>query len=153
MVFEVEDITRELPARPSNDGAKSIYTKYVQTKILIIIIMANTTNKTKESKFIATLKRTNSKIRNDRAVRIGTKVANAQDMLIMKLEEKIMSYQDQLDAMMDLSTDNQTTSMNIVSQDFNPGQYVEKINSLKTEIELIGVELKIAKETRKDLFS
>ena len=107
---------------------------------------------TKTSKFVSQLKRTNSKIRADRAQRIGKTVANAQSRLIMDLEETIGKKEDELEAMMDLSSDNQVTSLNVISPEFDASAFVKKINKLQTEIRLKKIELEIAQETTKEWF-
>ena len=106
----------------------------------------------KNSNFVAQLKRSNSKIRADRAQRIGAKVANAQSRMIMDIEEGISNKQDKLDAMMDLSTDNTSTSLNVVSPDFDANSFVTNINKLKTEIRLEQIKLEIAQDTTKEWF-
>ena len=108
--------------------------------------------KTQDSAFVAQLKRGNSKIRTDRAVRIGNKVANAHSRMVMDLEEKVANKEDELEAMMDLSTDNQTTSLNVVSPDFDASKFVERVNILKTDIRLLKINLEIAQETTKEWF-
>lgn len=107
----------------------------------------------KESKFVAQLKRSNSKIRVDRARRIGTMVSNSHARLVMDLEEKIAKKEDELEAMMDLSTDNQTTSLNVISPNFDAAAFVEKVNNIKVDLRLLKIKLEIAQETTKEWFS
>ena len=106
----------------------------------------------KETKFVSQLKRSNSKIRADRAIRIGNKVANSHARMCMDLEEKIASMEDELDAMMDLSTDNQVTSLNVISPKFDANEFVNKVNELKVKIRITKEKLEIAQETSKDWF-
>lgn len=106
----------------------------------------------KNTKFVNQLKRTNSKIQADRAQRIGKSVSNAQTRLVMDLEEKVNKKQDELDAMMDLSTDNVSTSLNVISPDFNAKEFVEKINSIQVELNLLNIKLSIAQKTQAEWF-
>ena len=103
--------------------------------------------KTGKSAFVANLQRSNSKIRDDRAVRIGNKVDRAQVKLISGIQDGIDSMTDQLEAMQDLSTDNQNTSLNVISPKFDADAFCTEINKLKTEIKLQKLELEIAEET------
>lgn len=104
------------------------------------------------SKFAEILSRSNSSIREDRARRIADAVSDAQDKIIMDLNAEIRKKQNELDSMMDLSTSNVSTSMNVISPDFDAENYVRKINSLHVEIQLKSMELQIAKEVKADLF-
>lgn len=114
-----------------------------------------TTKKTtavKGTKFASQLRRDNSAIRADRAERIAEAVADAQAKLIMGLKDSVRKSQNELDAMMDLSADNQTTSMNVISADFDADAFVQRINQLKTNIAVKSEELEIALETQKEWF-
>lgn len=108
---------------------------------------------TKDAKFVAQLKRSNSKIRADRANRIGESVADAQEKLIMDIKAEIRNKYNRLDNLIDLSADNRTTSMNVVSDDFSADAFVKEINKLKVEIQLAEVKLKIAQETKDEWFA
>lgn len=106
----------------------------------------------KTSAFVEQLKRGNAKIRADRAERIGNKVSRAQTKLISDLEDERDSKQDELDAMMDLSSDNQKTSLNVISKDFDAYAFVNQINKLKTDIKMLEIKLTVAQETSKEWF-
>lgn len=108
------------------------------------------TAKKGKSAFVTNLQRSNAKIRDDRAIRIGNKVDRAQTKLISSIQDQIDTMTDKLEAMQDLSTDNKNTSLNVVSPDFNADQFVTEINSLKTEIKLKGIELEIAESTQEE---
>jgi hypothetical protein len=107
---------------------------------------------TKKSKFESQLMRDNKQIRADRARRIGESVTDAQTKLIMQIRGDIRKKEDELAAMTDLSTDNQNTSMNVIAADFNPDAFVERINTLKVEINLLQIKLRIAEETQAEWF-
>lgn len=112
--------------------------------------MATTAKNTE--KFADLLKRSNSKIREDRADRIADSVSDAQEKLIMDIKSNIRNKQNKLDNMLDLSADNRSTTMNVISDSFDPDDFVREINKLKTEIQLEEVKLKIAQETKKAWF-
>jgi len=107
----------------------------------------------KNTNFVNQLKRGNAKIRTDRAQRIGKKVSNAHQRMCMDLEEKVANKEEELEAMMDLSTDNRNTSLNVVSPDFDAEAFVNKVNDLKVEIKLLKVKQEVSGETTEEWFS
>jgi hypothetical protein len=108
--------------------------------------------KERVSRFEEILSRSNADIRKDRAKRITSSVVDAQAKFIMELNSKIRKKENELDSLLDLSTSNQTTSMNVVHPDFVAEEYVQRINSLVLEIELKKQELTVALEVQEDLF-
>jgi hypothetical protein len=104
------------------------------------------------SKFAEQLSRDNSSIRDDRAKRISESVADAQDTLIRSIKDRIRKAEGELDSMLDLSSDNQTTSMNVISPSFNADTFVTRINDLKVQISLDNIKLQIALETKEEWF-
>jgi hypothetical protein len=108
--------------------------------------------KERVSRFEEILSRSNADIRKDRAKRITSSVVDAQAKFIMELNSKIRKKENKLDSLLDLSTNNQTTSMNVVHPDFVAEDYVNRINSLVLEIELKKQELTVALEVQEDLF-
>jgi hypothetical protein len=115
-------------------------------------VEAIVTTEVRVSKFADILARSNASIREDRARRIAEAVSDAQDKIIMDLNAEIRKRENELDAMMDLSTSNLKTSMNVISPDFDAESYVKKINQLYVEIETKRMELEIIKEVKADLF-
>jgi hypothetical protein len=113
---------------------------------------ATATTEVRVSKFADILARSNASIREDRARRIAEAVSDAQDKIIMDMNAEIRKRENELDAMMDLSTSNLKTSMNVISPDFDAESYVKKINQLYIEIETKRMELEIIKEVKSDLF-
>jgi hypothetical protein len=113
---------------------------------------ATATTEVRVSKFADILARSNASIREDRARRIAEAVSDAQDKIIMDMNAEIRKRENELDAMMDLSTSNLKTSMNVISPDFDAESYVKKINQLYIEIETKRMELEIIKEVKADLF-
>ena len=108
--------------------------------------------KVKVSKFEAQLKRTNKQIKADRANRINSSLADAQTALIIGIRSKVRSLENQISSMLDLTADNQTTSMNVISQNFDPKEFVEKLNKLKLDHKMESIELKLAEETYVEWF-
>lgn len=110
------------------------------------------TTEVRVSKLADILARSNSSIREDRARRIAEAVSDAQDKIIMDLNAEIRKRENELDSLMDLSTSNLATSLNVISPDFDAEQYIRRINQLHIDIELKRQELEIAKEVKADLF-
>jgi len=106
----------------------------------------------KKSKFESQLVRDNKAIRADRGRRIAEAVSDAQTKLIMAIRGDIRKKEDELAAMTDLSTDNQTTSMNVISPSFDADAFVGRINDLKTSINVLKIKLRIAEETQTEWF-
>lgn len=104
------------------------------------------------NKFAEILSRSNASIRTDRAKRISDAVSDAQDKLIMDINADIRKQENELDAMMDLSSSNLRTSLNVIDPAFSADDFIRKVQELKVGIELKKQELKIAKETKSDLF-
>jgi hypothetical protein len=104
------------------------------------------------SRFEEILSRSNADIRKDRAKRITSSVVDAQQKFIMDLNSTIRKKENELDSLLDLSTSNENTSMNVIHPNFNPEDYVQKINTLVLDIELKKQELVVALEVQEDLF-
>lgn len=110
------------------------------------------TTATKKGKFESILTRDNKSIRADRAKRIVSSVQDAQLRLIMDIRGDIRKKEDELDSMTDLSTDNNNTSINVISPNFDASQFVERINELKKDIHLLEIKLRIAEQTQDEWF-
>lgn len=98
------------------------------------------------------LSRSNSKIREDRAKRIAEAARDAQLKLVMDLKAQKRKLENELDGMTDLSSDNQTTSMNVISPNWDADQFMSQIQKLKTDIKMIDIKIQIAEETTKEWF-
>jgi hypothetical protein len=107
----------------------------------------------KDSKFVAQLSRENKQIKIDRARRIGEACSDAQMKLVMDVKSKIRSKQNRLDEMTDLSADNQSTTTNLISKNFDADAFVLEINNLKVDIANLEVELEVAEETSNEWFN
>lgn len=106
----------------------------------------------KKSKFEAQLVRDNKTIRADRGKRIAESLADAQARLIMDIKGEKRKREDALAAMTDLTSDNQTTSMNVISPNFNADTFVREMNKLQVEIKKLDEQLSVAESTNKDWF-
>ena len=113
---------------------------------------SNTEVKVTISKFADILSRSSASIRIDRAKRISDAVSDAQDKLIMDINAEIRKKENELDAMMDLSTSNLKSSLNVIDTNFSAEEFCNKLNELKVGIELKKQELRIAKQTKEELF-
>ena len=107
----------------------------------------------KDSKFVAQLSRENKQIKIDRARRIGEACSDAQMKLVMDIKSRIRSKQNRLDEMTDLSADNQSTTTNLISKNFDADAFVLEINNLKVDIASLEVELEVAEETSSEWFN
>ena len=110
--------------------------------------MATTAKKTtattkKESNcFIDILKRTNSKIRSDRALRIAKSVAMSYDAAINSKKKLIFELEDKLEEQLDLSADNRSTSINAL-KDFDGDAFIRDRSRLMFDLEIAKQELEI----------
>lgn len=104
------------------------------------------------TKFEQQLTRSNSQISADRARRIKEAVSDEQNKLVMDLKALIRKDENELDAMMDLSTSNENTSINVISPSFDASQFVRRINELKSRLAINEEKLAIAKDTLEEWF-
>lgn len=106
----------------------------------------------KVSKFESQLVRGNKEIRADRGRRIAESVSDAQVRLVMDIKGEIRKKEDELARMTDLSTDNQNTSMNVISPSFDPDSFVRRINDLQVDLEKLRIKQRIAEGTQQEWF-
>jgi len=106
-----------------------------------------------KSAFAAKLARENGKVKEDRAVRISDGIAAEQQMLIYKLESEVRKLEDKLDEMTDVSTDNVSTTLNVISKSFNPSEFVQTMHNTKVNLILKNQELTIAREVMAEWFT
>jgi DNA polymerase/3'-5' exonuclease PolX len=104
------------------------------------------------TKFEQQLTRSNSQITADRARRIKEAVSDEQNKLVMDLKALIRKDENELDAMMDLSTSNENTSINVISPSFDAAQFVRRINDLKSRLAINEEKLAIAEDTLEEWF-
>jgi len=93
------------------------------------------------------LKRSNSKIQDERAKRISKRAQGEYNSLLNALENKVMDIEDSLEAMSDISTSNVTTSANAIKgASFDAKLFVEQRANLKRDLALATEELELLKE-------
>ena len=106
----------------------------------------------KKSMFHEILERNNAKIRGDRAKRIADSVKEAQVDKVRNLESQVRKVTDELDRMMDLSTDNSSFTVNRVL-DLDGTEFVNALHNHNITLTELDIELSIAKKTLKEYFS
>ena len=99
------------------------------------------------SPFAARLARDNAKVKAERAARVSSSLEAAQKMLIYGLEEQVRVIEDSLDEMVDISTDNTSTTLNVISKNFNSKEFTATMQTRKVNLKLKQQELAIAQDT------
>lgn len=98
----------------------------------------------KTNAFQAQLTRSNGDISAARAKRIGIAVEDEMTTSIAKRRSKLLKSENQIEAMTDLSTDNQNTSLNVISPQFDPTDFANKLIELEIEKTQLELELEVA---------
>lgn len=113
----------------------------------------NGKNEVLESKgaFVDSLKRKNSKIREDRAIAIAEDAEMAYKRTVEDLELKIKKVRREREAMLDLSPS--TADSLILAADFDGLKFVEKDIQLGVDIRNMEIKLEIAKSRYNYLFT
>ena len=104
----------------------------------------------KDGAFIASLKRNNKQIREDRAAAIGEDTQLLYKRKIEDLQVTIRRMERELENMLDLSPTN-TTSL-VLASDFDSASYVEKDIELGVKIRNESIKLEIAQKRYSYLF-
>ena len=99
------------------------------------------------------LERSNKKIRSSRAKRISDGLVRAQQNYVNTKANEVANLENKLEAMMDLSADNQTTSMNIIGPDFNQEDFIEELNKAAKDLKMARLKLSVAEELQKEYFT
>jgi len=107
----------------------------------------------KRSPFAVKLSRENKKVKADRANRIGASLEAAQKMKVYSLEGDVRQLEDKLDEMTDVSTDNVSTTLNVINKGFNAEHFVNVMHDTKVELALKKQELAIAEATYQEWFA
>lgn len=107
-------------------------------------------NKKIEGAFIASLKRNNKQIREDRAEAISENTQMMYRRQVEDLEMKLKQMKRERENMLDLSPTNAQSL--VLASDFNAGQFVEKDIELGVKIRDIEITLDIAKKQYDYLF-
>ena len=107
-------------------------------------------NNAKNGAFIASLKRNNKQIRDDRAMAIVTTAELKYRRKVEDLELKIVEMERELENMLDLSPTN-AQSLTLAS-DFNADDYIGKDLEVAVKIRNERIRLDVAKERFEHLF-
>lgn len=92
------------------------------------------------------LSRSGNDLLQVRANNIANTVKNEQEQIISEYKRTALSLINQLTNLMDLSINN-TTSLSPVDKDFDPREFCEKIQDLKSTLRDALIDWKIALET------
>lgn len=101
--------------------------------------------------FVESLKRSNSKIKADRAIMIAESYELVYKREVEDLEIQIKSIKREREAMYDLSPT--TTDSLIMASDFDSKKYVTKDIELGLKIRNLEITLEIARARYKELFT
>lgn len=113
--------------------------------------MENTTSlDTLKGAFVESLKRNNTKIREDRAIAIGESAQMHYKRYIEDLEMKIKQMRRERDSMLDLSPTDANSL--VLASDFNAQGFVDKDVSIGVSIRNLEITLEIAKNRFNFLF-
>jgi hypothetical protein len=112
--------------------------------------MEDTTLDTLKGAFVESLKRNNTKIREDRAIAIGEAAQMHYKRHIEDLEMKIKQMRRERDSMLDLSPTDANSL--VLASDFNAQGFVEKDVQIGVSIRNLEITLEIARNRYKFLF-
>lgn len=104
----------------------------------------------KSNKFVSLLTRTNNKIQEDRAKRIGSSVEDALTVKKITIKGEVNEIRDRLEAMLDLSASNDTTSANRI-KNFDATKFVNERHELRMQLALKEEELALIEEDMEEL--
>jgi hypothetical protein len=104
----------------------------------------------KDGAFIASLKRNNKQIREDRAAAIGEDTQLLYKRKLEDLQVTIRRMERELENMLDLSPTNATSL--VLASDFDSASYVEKDIELGVKIRNESIKLEIAQKRYSYLF-
>lgn len=91
------------------------------------------------------LTRSNAQISEDRADRITRAVENAAKAELMNIQTKIDRIEDKKERMLDMSSDNRTTTKNAID-DLDATGFVQKYNEYEQELFILDRERQIAQK-------
>jgi hypothetical protein len=103
-----------------------------------------------EGMFVVSLKRSNSKIRGDRADAISDKAKREYKRYVEDREDRIVELKRDREAMLDMSPEN-TLSL-IPASGFDPAKFIEKDMEYSIELRNEEIALEIAKKRYEYLF-
>lgn len=97
--------------------------------------------------FAEMLKRDNKSIRDERAVRVSSEAKMDFIELVNSTKRELFGYENQLDAMSDLSTSNTTTTANRIGEfTFNSKDFVQRRANLRLQKALTTQKLELLME-------
>lgn len=103
------------------------------------------------NKFLENLTNREDKLLGRRAENVNNRARITYESLINKIKLEMEQKNMRLQDLIDLGPSS-TTSLNPVSSDWNPNEWVNEIQSLKFDIYDLQIQLKLALETFKELF-
>lgn len=104
------------------------------------------------SKFLNIITRNGDGALRARGEQLNTQTEIAQQTLINNLKIQKSELELKLQGLMDLSPDSKDSLRPGVAKGWNPNDFVQAVQKIKIAIYEKTIELKIAKETMKDLF-
>jgi len=105
----------------------------------------------KTNKFVKILTRDNSLVQKARAERLGSITESEMNALVTDLETKKLTIEDKLDSQLDVTTQNDLTSMNAI-QEWDAKSFVKNRVEWKVELKNIELNLEAALEVQSELF-
>ena len=113
----------------------------------------STSKTVKTSNFSTKLARENKQVKADRANRIGATLEATQTMKILTIEGHIRNLETRLDEMTDVSTDNVSTTLNVLKKGFDGDEFVEEMHDITVKLELRTRHLEVAKKNYEEWFA
>jgi len=105
----------------------------------------------KRSKFMEILTRDNSEIAITRAERFEQITKTEIDNHISSIENDIIKAQDEMDTLLDISTNNDINAINAL-RDWDAEEFVTKRCTLRLKIKRLNEALEVAQAERNELF-
>lgn len=114
-------------------GARATKTQEQETKVVVT--------------FAEMLKRDNKSIRDERAIRVSSEAKMDFIELVNSTRRELFGFENQLDAMSDLSTSNTTTTANRIGEfTFNSVEFVKRRANLRLQRALTTQKLELLME-------
>lgn len=101
------------------------------------------------NKLIASLTQSSTNIRFTRAANLADRILNSQANLVAGYKARVLDLENQLAEIVDLGPD-QTTSLKVAGENFNPGAFVSRIQELRVALRDAKENLAIAYETQRE---
>lgn len=104
------------------------------------------------NKFVSIISSTRNEVLRRRAAQIGTSAQIAQENLINKLKQDIVTQELRVQSLIDMGPDT-TESLRPGCKDWNPERWVAELQKAKETHHELKTSLKLAEETYEDLFT